>query len=153
LFNYHLLQYNYSTGVLELDVTINTFYAPYGLFQNNGNIYVVDSGGNVYTVNTISPYNTTYIQNLVGNVYGASQVPSCLTNELIIPNCGCYTITNTNSYNTLGIKYYDCNGILINLTIPPNSYGKFCGTGVTSVGQGTFIGDCDGTCSGTYPNT
>jgi len=68
-------------------------------------------------------------------------------------NCGCYTITNTNSYNTLAIKYYDCSGVVINLAIPPNSYGKFCGTGVTTVGQGTFIGPCNGACSGTYPNT
>ena len=152
LFDYHLLQYNYATGVLELDVTINTVYAPYGLFQNNGNIYVVDSGGNVYTVNTVSPYNTTYIQNLVGNVNGASQVPSCLTNELIIPTCRCYSITNTNIYNTLSFKYYNCDGVLINKTIPPNSYGKFCGNGVTSVGQGTLVGDCDVNCEGTYPN-
>ena len=68
-------------------------------------------------------------------------------------NCGCYTITNTNSYNVLAIKYYNCNGVVINLAIPPNSYGKFCGTGVTTVGQGTLIGACDGTCTGTYPNT
>jgi len=153
LYNFHLLQYNYATGVLELDVTINTFFGPLGLFQNNGNIYVVDSGGNVYTVNTVSPYNTTYIQNLVGNVYGASQVPSCLTSQFIIPTCRCYSITNTNIYNTLSLKYYDCDGVLISLTIPPNSSGKFCGTGVTTVGQGTLVGDCDISCKGTYPNT
>jgi hypothetical protein len=68
-------------------------------------------------------------------------------------NCGCYAITNTNSYNTLVIKYYNCSGILLNLSIPPNSFGKFCGTGVTTAGQGTLIGACDASCIGTYPNT
>jgi hypothetical protein len=82
--DYHLLQYNYTNGLLELDITLGVFYAPYGLFENGGNIYVTDVAGNVYSVNTVSPYNTTYIQSAGSYIYGASQVPSCLDTDFTI---------------------------------------------------------------------
>jgi hypothetical protein len=82
--NFHLLQYDYTTGSLELNIVLGVFYAPFGLFENNDNVYVTDIAGNVYTVDTISPYNTTYIQSAGSYIYGASQVPSCLTTDFTI---------------------------------------------------------------------
>jgi outer membrane protein assembly factor BamB len=81
----HLLQYNYTNGSLELDIILGITFAPYGLFQDNGNIYVTDAaGGNIYRVDTVSPYNTTFIQSAESFIFGASQVPSCLTVNFIV---------------------------------------------------------------------
>ena len=105
---------------------------------------------------TVTPSNTPVVSPSPTTSVTPSITPSVtpsITPSSSSSNCGCYTITNTNSYNTLAIKYYNCSGLVINLSIPPNSYGKFCGTGVTTAGQGTFIGPCDGACTGTYPNT
>jgi hypothetical protein len=153
--NSYLLQYDYLTGNLELTITLNPTVAegPWGIFENSGNIYVAGSLGGIYSIDTTSPYNITLVNNVGNQIYGASQIPSCLTNDFIIPTCRCYSITNTNIYNTLSFRYYDCDGVLINETIPPNSSRKFCGNGVTSVGQGTLVGDCDVSCKGAYPNT
>ena len=86
--NIYLLQYDYLTGNLELTITLNpTVVDPWGIFENSGNIYVATGGGDVYSVNTNFPYNITFVNNTGHPVYGASQVPSCLTSSFttIIP--------------------------------------------------------------------
>ena len=86
--NIYLLQYDYLTGNLELTITLNpTVVDPWGIFENSGNIYVATGGGDVYSVNTNFPYNITFVSNTGHPVYGASQVPSCLTSSFttIIP--------------------------------------------------------------------
>jgi hypothetical protein len=81
----YLSQYNYSTGSLEVDVNITAYATtPYGVFQDSGLIYVMNSTGTIYNIPVNSPYTPVLTQTmLIGGVNGASQVPSCLTGNLI----------------------------------------------------------------------
>ena len=84
--NIYLLQYDYLTGILELTITLNPTVSggPWGIFENSGNIYVATGAGDVYSVNTNSPYNVTSVSNTGNPIYGASQVPSCLDTDFTI---------------------------------------------------------------------
>lgn len=76
----YITQFNYTTGAVEVDNLIGgTISAPYGLYIENSNIYVVNFNGNVYQIDKTSPYNITLVGNTGTNVAGASQVPSALT--------------------------------------------------------------------------
>ena len=104
---------------------------------------------------TVTPSNTPAVSPSPTNSMTPSMTPSItpsITPSTSSSNCKCLTVTNTNSYNILGIKYYDCNNVLINMNIPPNSFGKFCGTGVVIGGTATASGGCNESCTGTYPN-
>lgn len=73
-------QYNYSTGIVEVDTQISpTISNAYGLYIENNNIYVMNFNGNVYQIDKTSPYTKTLVGNTGTTVYGASQVPSALT--------------------------------------------------------------------------
>jgi hypothetical protein len=73
-----LSQYSYPSGTFEVEVNIGaTISAPYGIFIDSGNLYVCNFGGQIYNVNTNSPYGLTLFNNSGLNIFGASQVPSC----------------------------------------------------------------------------
>jgi hypothetical protein len=90
---------------------------PYGLFCDNGNIYVCAGTGKIYNVNVNYPYTLTLVNNSGLVIGGASQVPSCNNANLIVqpltptptvtpgltptPTTTCLGITN----NTIYIKY------------------------------------------------
>jgi len=85
--NIYLLQYDYLTGVLELTITLNPTVGggPWGIFEEFGNIYITDSLGRIYNVDTSSPYNITLINSTGNLIYGASQSPVCLTTDFTTP--------------------------------------------------------------------
>ena len=81
----YLSQYDYQARQLEVDILISpTIQRPYGMFIDNGEIYVIDEGpvGNVYRVNKTAPYALTQVGSTGVIVYGASQIPEYLTTNL-----------------------------------------------------------------------
>jgi hypothetical protein len=87
-FKTFLSQYDYSTGTLEVDVEITNFTPyPYGIFQSSGLLYIINVDGNIYNIPLNAPYTPVYVQTIQTggggySIYGASQVPNCLTVNL-----------------------------------------------------------------------
>jgi hypothetical protein len=87
-FKTFLSQYDYSTGTLEVDVEITNFTPyPYGIFQSSGLLYITNVDGNVYNIPLNAPHTPVYVQTIQTggggySVFGASQVPNCLTVNL-----------------------------------------------------------------------
>jgi hypothetical protein len=75
--NRFLSQYDYSSGVLEIDININSVNTPYGLFIWNNQIYMTSGFGQIYEVSLNFPYTITLIQNLAFGSGGASSIPEC----------------------------------------------------------------------------
>jgi hypothetical protein len=79
----YITQYDYATGTMEIDVLISpTIDNPYGLFEDNGVIYIGDFDGDIYSIDTNYPYTLTSINNSGVAIAGASQVPSCINTHL-----------------------------------------------------------------------
>jgi hypothetical protein len=80
----YLTQYNFITGAFEVEVNITASIPnPLGIFINNSNIYVCNSGGQIYNINTIFPYVITLFNNSGLTIGGSSQVPICCNVNLI----------------------------------------------------------------------
>ena len=92
----YIVQFDWATGTLEfyLDITA-TVPLPYGLYQNNGEVFIVNQGGEIYSILTTSPYTLTLEDTLSFNINGASQIPSQITEEFISN-----TTTTTSSTTT-----------------------------------------------------
>jgi hypothetical protein len=93
--DYYLTQYDYATGVIELDLNIGSSIVPTSIFQCECLIYITDDSNNIYVVN---PENATPL--LIANVTSqiidsAAQVVSCISTSLIEP-----TTTTTSSSST-----------------------------------------------------
>ena len=83
--NVYLTQYSYPSGTFEVEVDItSTILGPFGLFIDNGNIYVCSNNGQIYNVNLNFPYTQTLFNNSGLNIAGASSLPSCNNANLII---------------------------------------------------------------------
>jgi hypothetical protein len=83
--NAYITQHDYSTGVVEIDVIITpTIPTPYGMFMTSGNLYVCNSGGQLYNFELNPPYNLTYVKTTTNTIGGASQPPIC-ANTIINP--------------------------------------------------------------------
>ena len=96
-----LSQFDYGTGNLEIDVNIFAISGPFGIFVNNGQLYVTSytgpaGGGPIWNVNLSSPYNLTLIQNAGTIIAGASSIPECSDVELF-PEGSTPTPTPTNT--------------------------------------------------------
>ena len=94
--NNFLSQYDYNTGNLEVDININSIIGPFGVFIENGQIYVTSAGGEVWNVSLTFPYTLTLIQNLVIGVGGASSILECSDSQLY-PEGSTPTPTPTNT--------------------------------------------------------
>ncbi len=84
----YITQYDYITGSVEVDILISpTISAPWGVFQDNNQIYIMDGNNinNVFHINKDYPYVITLTGSTGYSVYGASQVPSCLNTHFNIP--------------------------------------------------------------------
>ena len=83
--NMYLTQYSYPSGTFEVEVDItSTGSGPFGLFIDNGNIYVCQNNGNIYNIDVNFPYTQTLFNNSGLNIGGASSLPSCNNANLII---------------------------------------------------------------------
>jgi hypothetical protein len=70
----------------EIQIQLS-FLGAFGLVEENGDIYIFNSLGNVYLVNTDSPYDVTFVQEIPDNitVNGASQIQNCLNTNITVP--------------------------------------------------------------------
>jgi hypothetical protein len=96
----YITQYDYITGAVEVDILISpTITAPWGVFQDNNQIYIMDGNNinNVFHINKDYPYVITLTGSTGYSVYGASQIPSCLTTNFNIGPTPTPTTTPTNT--------------------------------------------------------
>jgi hypothetical protein len=79
-------QYDYITQLLDIEIGI-TLTNAFGVFEDSGNIYLGrgSANGEVYSIDTSSPYSTTFVNNTLIFIAGASQIPSCLPVEFALP--------------------------------------------------------------------
>ena len=77
--NVYLTQYDYTTGTLEYDVTLNpSITSVYGLSSKNDNLYLFEeSTGKVYRLDNIATSTFTLVQTTISGVYAASSDVSC----------------------------------------------------------------------------
>jgi len=77
--NVYLTQYDYTTGTLEYDVTLNpSITGVYGLSSKNNNLYLFEySTGKVYRLDNISTSTFTLVQTTISGIYAASSDVSC----------------------------------------------------------------------------
>jgi hypothetical protein len=168
----YISQYSYPDGTLEVDIQISpTVDNPWGIFQSNSEIYLMNgtSSNNVYHINKNSPYALTLTGDTGYSVYGASQVPSCITTNFIIaptpsptptntitptitptptttPVCNCYEIANTGA--TSGFwRMILCSATTQTITFaPPGFSTSTCigGSNYTGSTQMSFVlkGEC-----------
>jgi len=95
--DYYLTQYDYTTGMIELDLNIGSSIIPTSIYQCECFIYITDNNSNVYVVN---PDNATPILNssITGQIIdSAAQAVSCISTSLIEPTT---TTTSTSSSST-----------------------------------------------------
>ena len=78
----YITQYDYTTGAVEVDLDITaTIPQPYGAFEYGSEIYIVNSDGKIYQIMGGSPYTLTLVDDIPITVYGASQIPSKITED------------------------------------------------------------------------
>lgn len=102
----YITQWNYLTGVREMDIELAIGCATYGIFEDNGNIYITESStspNKLYIINRNSPYTVSYVRDININVLGASQVPSCL-NSSLITNVATLRVNNNAGNNTFYVN-------------------------------------------------
>lgn len=79
----YIEQYSWPDGAVELDLSISAYTdSPYGLYQYNDEIFIVNGNGVIYKIDKTSPYAITPSASTTTNisiVNGASQLPSALT--------------------------------------------------------------------------
>ena len=84
-FGTFILQYDFATMALELQVEITAYtIQPFGLLEFNDKLFVLAQNGDVYDVALTAPYALTLTQNTgLTTTSGASQTPSCCNVNLI----------------------------------------------------------------------
>jgi hypothetical protein len=94
-YTYYISQYNYSTGVLELDINIGSVDA-IALYECNCDIFVTTTNGDLYMIINVAPYALFYLGSNVGisNITSATQVATCVVSS-IIENTSTTTTTTT----------------------------------------------------------
>jgi hypothetical protein len=92
---YYISQYDYSTGVLELDINIGSVDAA-SLYECNCDIFVTTTNGDLYMIVKSLPYALFYLGSNVGvsNITSATQVASCIVSS-ITENSNITTTTTT----------------------------------------------------------
>jgi hypothetical protein len=94
-YTYYISQYNYSTGVLELDINIGSVEA-ISLYECNCTIFVTTVSGDLYMIVKAPPYALFYLGTNVGvsNITSATQVAACVVSS-ITENSNITTTTTT----------------------------------------------------------
>ena len=117
----YITQYEYTTGAVEVDINISgTVPLPYGVFEYGSgvpDIFIVNSDGKIYEIMKTSPYTLTLVDDVPITVYGASQIPSKIT-EHFTPVNASPTPTTT---PTITPTITPTNTPTITPTISPNS--------------------------------
>lgn len=84
-YNYYLSQYDYVTGTLELeiDITATVVDKPVSLFECNCSIFVANSIGDTYILDTTSPYPLVFVNSLGLLINTSTQISSCISSTII----------------------------------------------------------------------
>lgn len=76
----YISQYDYITGIIELDERIDTSISnPSGVFIYDNKIQIIDSSGAIYLIGKVAPYSIALVGNTGVQVAGVSQLPEYLT--------------------------------------------------------------------------
>jgi hypothetical protein len=76
----YISQYNYLTGVLEIDERIdNSISDPSGVFIYDNKIQITNSNGDIYLISKVAPYGISLVGSTGIAVSGVSQLPEYLT--------------------------------------------------------------------------
>lgn len=91
----YITQYD-SLGNLEVDKDITDITgSAYGVFEENSLLYIIDSNGQIYNVDINYPYTVSAITQTTVNIFGASQISSCINVSLICnPQCAQVLLSN-----------------------------------------------------------
>jgi hypothetical protein len=87
----YFVQIDYATGGLDFppvqvgDATTG-LTTPFGIYEWNSNIYIINNDGAISGISTTYPYTLTPAQNIGTNVNGASQLYNCLDINLETPS-------------------------------------------------------------------
>jgi len=97
-YDYYLSQYNYITGVLELEIDITTTVVdkPVYLFECDCSILIANDMGNTYILDRTSPYQLIFVDSLNIDITTGTQISSCVTSTIYNPT----TTTTTSSSST-----------------------------------------------------
>jgi len=126
----YITQWDYPTGTFEVDVQLNIGCGTYGIFEDSGNIYITESStfpNKLYIIYQTPPYNVEYVRDVNIDILGASQVPSCLTKNLVS------NIATLRVNNNAGSGTYYVNTKTIELPLVSNGTYNF----VANWGDGT----------------
>ena len=163
--DYYLTQYDYSTGVIEVDSNLGTVVAQ-SLFECDCNIFIMDAIGDIYVVDKLAGYTISLTSSTSFTGLSATQIGSCISSSLtenanfttttsttVILTCFCYSVEVVGKCN---ISWIDCTGVeniqeVTNDTLvicaKENSVSATCnlGGGITITG-GTSSCTTDGDC-------
>ena len=97
--DYYLSQYNYATGVLELeiDITASVVDEPVSLFECDCSIFITNNIGDTYILDRTSPYPLLFVNSLGIDITTGTQISSCVLSTIYNPTT---TTTTTSSITT-----------------------------------------------------
>jgi hypothetical protein len=94
----YITQYNYATGVIELDLNIGAI-TPTSIYECNCSIFVVEADGTRYTIGGTSPYELVEVNTIDVSPMSATQIATCVPSS-ITDNANITTTTSTSSTTT-----------------------------------------------------
>jgi hypothetical protein len=91
----YITQYDYATGVIELDLNIGTI-APTSIYECNCSIFVVEADGTRYVIEGIAPYELVETNAIDVSPMSATQIATCVPSS-ITDNANVTTTTTSTS--------------------------------------------------------
>jgi hypothetical protein len=95
----YITQYDYATGVIELDLNIGTI-APTSIYECNCSIFVVEADGTRYTIGGVSPYELVETNVIDLSPMSATQIATCVPSSITDNGNTTTTTTSTSSTTT-----------------------------------------------------
>jgi hypothetical protein len=106
-YHYRLLQYDFTTMNLEIVVDLYPIVnGPWGLTENNGNIYIFDAIRKLFSISPTYPYEINEVNVLSEQVLGASIEKSCVTSSFITTTTSSSTTTSTTTIAEIFTHYF-----------------------------------------------
>jgi hypothetical protein len=97
----YITQYDYATGVIELDLNIGTIAAT-SIYECNCSIFVVEADGTRYIIEGISPYELVETTVIEVSPMSATQIATCVPSS-ITDNSNVTTSTSSTTTTTTTI--------------------------------------------------
>ena len=94
----YITQYDYATGVIELDLNIGAI-TPTSIYECNCSIFVVEADGTRYTIEGVSPYELVETTTVEVSPMSATQIATCVVSS-ITDDANITTTTTTSTSST-----------------------------------------------------